>query len=216
MAEDIRSLMSPGGERDFYAGASADPGETVRASGGIPPGKKHAIVIGGMVVTALACVFALSRGAKGPGVADARQAQIELQVETAVKALDTVGKDDGKPPVRGADVAKSFYYQATERQVPISQLTGNPFVYKPPAAKPVVADPVRPVKPEPAPEDEPGQVTKLSLQSVLVGSQAPAAMISNNLLTRGQQINGWTLVEINPRSVVLERKGTTYVLTMAE
>ena len=39
-----------------------------------------------MVVATFACVFALSRGAKGPDVADAKQALIELQVETAVKA----------------------------------------------------------------------------------------------------------------------------------
>lgn len=208
--------MSSGGERAPYDGASAGAGENPRASGGGAATSKHALVIGGMVVATFACVFALSRGAKGPDVADAKQALIEQQVETAVKALDTVGKDDTAPAVRGGDVAKSFYYQAAERQVPISQLTGNPFVYKPPMVKPVTAETPRPAKPEPAPDEDSGAVTKLTLQSVLVGTQAPAAMISNNLLTRGQQINGWTLVEINPRSVVLERKGTTFVLTMTE
>ena len=214
MAEDIRSLMSPGGGGQSFADASADADGSAQAPRGPWGEQKHMLVVGGMVVVTVACVFLLSRGSAGPAVADAKQALIEQQVETAVKALDTVGSDDGKPAVRGADVAKSFYYQAAERQVPIARLKGNPFVYRPPVAKPVEPSPV--AKPEPAAEEEPGSVQKLTLQSVLVGSQAPAAMISNNLLTRGQQINGWTLVEINTRSVVLERKGTTYVLTMAE
>ena len=215
MAEDIRSLMSPGGGVQPFAGASAGASGQVDATRGLPAGKKHMLVIGAMVVATIVCVFALSRGAQGPGAADAKQALIEQQVETAVKALGTVGKEDGTPAVRGADVAKSFYYQAAERQVPIASLKSNPFIYTSPVAKPVSPTQAA-TKPEPVAEVEPSPAQKLTLQSVLVGSQAPAAMISNNLLTRGQQIYGWTLVEINTRSVVLERKGTTYVLTMAE
>ncbi|MCY2925074.1 MAG: hypothetical protein NT031_06475 [Planctomycetota bacterium] len=212
MAEDIRTLMGGGGQ--VFAEAPAEPHEPARASHAMAPGQKHNLAIAAMVVATVICVFALSRGAQGPALADAKQALIEQQVETAVKALDTVDKDDAKRSVRGADVAKSFYYQAAERQVPIANLKGNPFIYKPPVAKPI--EPARVAKPEPVAAEEPTAVQKLTLQPVLVGSQAPAAMISNNLLTRGQQINGWTLVEINNRSVVLERNGTTYTLTMAE
>jgi len=200
-------------------GASVATNPEAAPTGRSIPGGRHVFVIGSMAVVAIACVYGLSRGARGPTGADAKQSLIEQQVECAVKGFDAAGKADPKSVVRADDVAKSFYYQATERQVPLARLRGNPFVYKPaepkvgsaPASMPSPGDATPGKKPEPA------AVPKLLLQSVLVGSQGRAAMISDNLLTRGQQIDGWTVVEINSRSVVLEREGAARrVLTMPE
>jgi len=57
------------------------------------------------------------------------------------------------------------------------------------------------------------EVRKLRLQSVLVGRQT-AAMVSNNLLTTGQTINGWTVSRIEPREVELTWKDQKYVLEL--
>jgi hypothetical protein len=39
-------------------------------------------------------------------------------------------------------------------------------------------------------------------------------MISNQVLTVGQSIRGWTVVEITPRQVVLAWKSHRHILTM--
>ena len=57
-------------------------------------------------------------------------------------------------------------------------------------------------------------VHTLSLQSVVTGEHGTMAMISNNLLTVGQRIHGWTVSEIGPRHVVLAWKDRQHVLHM--
>ena len=53
----------------------------------------------------------------------------------------------------------------------------------------------------------------MRLQSILFGEQT-VAVISNNLLTEGQQIDGWTVTQIRRRSVTLKWKDKTFVLEM--
>jgi hypothetical protein len=53
----------------------------------------------------------------------------------------------------------------------------------------------------------------LKLQSVLSG-RTPTAMISNNVLTVGQTISGWTVAEIHPRYVVLTWETHKFELRM--
>ena len=59
---------------------------------------------------------------------------------------------------------------------------------------------------------------RMQLQSILSSTHGKrkVAMISNNLLTEGQRIDGWTVVQIQPRSVTLKWKDRTFVLRMPE
>ena len=59
-------------------------------------------------------------------------------------------------------------------------------------------------------------VKPLVLQSVLMGTRNASAMISGNLLAEGENIQGWTLQEINPRYVVLTWKEHKHVLKLPE
>jgi len=51
---------------------------------------------------------------------------------------------------------------------------------------------------------------------VLSGSSGRFATISNNLLTEGQTISGWTVSKIIPGEVVLTWRDQTHVLKMGE
>lgn len=153
----------------------------------------------------------------GPSKASADQVQTEQNVESALTSL-------AKPPVADKDVQTiidSFYGQARQRQIDMDHLHGNPFVFKNPT-------PITPTGPATKPAEAAAQpvntdrnaavvaVKLLSLQSVLTGSAGRLATISNNLLSEGQVISGWTVSKINPKDVVLTWRDQTYVLKMAE
>jgi len=108
----------------------------------------------------------------------------------------------------------TFYYEASQRQVPIAQLGRNAFVY----------GPARPALPGGGPAGQGdgaaasaymGAVANLQLQSVLSGPHGNKAMISNNVLSEGQAIEGWTVKRIASQEVILAREEVEYVLRMA-
>ncbi len=147
--------------------------------------------------------------------ASAEQSLTELQVDSALLNLATLDASHGK----AMEVVDTFYYQAKQRQIPLEEISRNPFVFKAPELPKPATQPAPKKQPAPlekikkAPQ-EMEEVKKLVLQSVLTGSRAPVAMISNNLLTEGQKISGWTLTKIDPRSVTLTWKDKTYILRM--
>jgi hypothetical protein len=57
------------------------------------------------------------------------------------------------------------------------------------------------------------EARKLSLQSTLLGS-SPRAMISRVLVSVGEKIQGFELVEIRSRQVTLRKDGVTVILEM--
>jgi hypothetical protein len=114
----------------------------------------------------------------------------------------------------------TFYYETSQRQIPADEMPGNPFEFKPPAAdKPV------PVATTTG-EGESNAVgakrlseameaaRQLRLQSILTGANGATAMISNNLLTEGQTIAGWTVKKIQGRQVTLTWNDQAYELKM--
>lgn len=61
---------------------------------------------------------------------------------------------------------------------------------------------------------EPGYpITNLELQAVIRGHR-PVAMINNKMYRPGQDIEGYTLVEVGDREAILKRGGTRYTLKL--
>ncbi len=196
------------------AEATTDPAAAGDGGSTKPSLSKANLLLATLFLAGLGGVYLLSlRG--GPAEASAEQQAVKMQVEAALTAIS------GAPKSRKArEVVESFYRAAADRQIPLKDLSGNPFVYSPPPR----LEPVKPEKPAPdqKSEEDPAarrlseameKIRDVQLQSVLMGS-TPTAMISNNLLTEGQTLQGWTVAEIDTRRVVLTWQGHRHVLTM--
>jgi hypothetical protein len=167
-------------------------------------------------------VLLVLRSGHAPAAASADQEAVEQQVDTALlqaKALAARRKNTGR------SIIERFYYQAEARQVPVEGVEGNPFRFRAPPRE--VPDPQPEETDAPAPQAETGTtaaarrralaaVRDLKLQSVMTGSRGRVAMVSNNLLTAGQSIHGWQVVDVGPRSVTLRWRDQIHRLTMRE
>ena len=182
-----------------------------------------AIIRGNMLLIALFAagllgVYLLSlRG--GPAKASAQQLQAQRQVDEALRSMSVVANGDDRS---AKSIVDTFYQEAKLRQIPLKKLKVNPFVFR----LNVMNDSVTPTPANPSglsvpTLDDPSSVIEavkqLSLQTILSGADGKAkAMISNNLLSEGQGIAGWTISKINPRDVVLTWKDQTYTLKLPD
>jgi hypothetical protein len=180
----------------------------------------------GLFLAGAAGVYGLSlRKGPAPALASAEQRLVEQQVDSAILRLSRDPKTVTSAPAAGRvtrELLRNFYEQAVQRQVPLKKLRKNPFFYVRAAA--VVTGPTTSPAPE-GPSLPPGgggsasiqaALAALRLQSVIMGrgGEGSAAIISNNLLTVGQSIEGFLLKSIGPESVVLTREGKDYELRM--
>jgi len=172
-----------------------------------------------LFVMGIAGIYLLSLRQQ-PEAASAEQKLTEREVDTVLSYLAT-SSGTATTAVKAKETVNAFYYQARQRQIPVDKLKMNPFVFE--ALAPAVAPPPPPpVKPKPQVVDEAAKeaddamarARSLVLQSVLRGGDGAVAMISNNVLTEGQTILGWTVAKIEPRSVTLTWKDRTCVLEM--
>ena len=163
----------------------------------------------------IACVYLVSlRG--GPAVASAQQRAEETHVQAVLAEWRARWERDKSRPGSRA-LAETFYYETKQRQMPLDGQKGNPFAFKAPPG--VVPEPV--ATPEPPPgvpannyADALAAAKQLRLQSVLAGPHGATAMISNNILTQGQVIAGWTIQKIEPESVTLVWQDKVFELSM--
>lgn len=153
----------------------------------------------------------------GPREASADETTMAAQVDAALTQLSSSATSKKDTEM----IVDTFYYEARQRQIPMSEMQRNPFVYQKPEEeiKPAIyQNEEKTVAEDPYQNQEADQalatVRKLNLQSVLTGSHGATAMISNNLLCEGQVINGWMVKQIGSREVVLTWKELTYVLKM--
>ena len=182
--------------------------------------KQGNVLLAVLFVAGIGCVYLLSLR-NGPARASAQQKDEELKVETA---LTQIRVRSAQPPAgRAANtnvLVDTFYYETRQRQIPAEELPDNPFEFTLPAAKQSLPVSV------PSEEGESNAVgakrlsealdavQQLKLQSVLAGTGGATAMISNNLLTEGQSIAGWTITKIEGRQVMLTWGDQTYTLKM--
>ncbi len=183
--------------------------------------KDNALVIG-LFFAGIAAVYLLSlRG--GPSEASAEQRAAEEQVESALDQLGRLPTGSAPGSKRAMEVVNTFYYEASQRQISPDHLRDNPFVFHPPTR----AEAPEKTTPDPQPQEDPRVAARekrlseavqaaksLHLQSILKGSDGAKALISNNLLSEGDLIQGWTIRRIEPKQVLLDWKDHTYVLEM--
>jgi hypothetical protein len=195
-----------------------EPNVIIADSAVAPPaaGRGRSLKQGNLLLAALFAagivgVYLLSLR-NGPAVASAQEQDNEAAVATALSELKVEAARQAKPSDKALALVDTFYYETRQRQVPLEHLAGNPFEYKPRASEnpsPLSAAatdageaPVENLRSTEAM----AAVRQLKLQSVLTGPHGATAMISNNLLTEGQAIQGWTVAKIDPREVTLTWK----------
>ena len=176
-----------------------------------------------MLVAAFAAGFVVLYGLRmrnGPASALADQNQVHAKVEAALNSLGTLPSEvDLQQKGTAKAIVNEFYTAARQRQVDRSALRGNPFQYESARAPEPTTAPAAPIQlRNEVPTDEKRAleaIKSFKLQSVLVGRQK-TAMISNNLVTEGSILAGWTVVRIGPREVELQWKDRTHELRMAK
>ncbi|MCJ7544016.1 MAG: hypothetical protein MUP47_05525 [Phycisphaerae bacterium] len=171
-----------------------------------------------LFAAALASVYLLSLR-HGPASAMAQEKAEDGQVETALAQWQARTEVAKRTAGTAADLVTTFYYETQQRQIPPERLAGNPFEFKPLSSAPAVPL-ASAAEPEPPGGDPSGTIDALSalkelrLQSVLAGPHGATAMISNNILTEGQVIRGWTIIKIEPESATLKWQDQTVELKM--
>jgi hypothetical protein len=232
--QDVKTSPAHTGTAHTGIGAEGDaaPTQTVEAGGQFTTGGGRSLQSIGRSVLGkgnllLACLFAagigciyLLRLGGGPQIASAQQQMNQSQVDSVLTAI---GSPAGAKDVSASSVVAAFYTQASQRQLPLDGLAINPFVYQPPPSKPMTpssttqpaaADDLAGKSAAQALEVQMQAAKSLTLQSVLMGKGGATAVISNNLLTEGQTIRGWTISRIGAKEVVLTWKEQSYTLKM--
>jgi len=201
--------------------------ESLDSTTDLPQGSALAWLKGNVVVAVMAAV---SVGVIGllavrfrPKAASAEEAQANDQFEATIAMLDMPSSvKDGK----AGTMTQAFYCEGERRQIPMAALSGNPFVFqKPDPPAEATSQPANSIKGttrrRSASENElrvkaMSAVRKLKLESVLMGPRGPMAMISSNLLSEGQILEGWTVSKIRPLAVVLTWRDQKHVLKIPE
>jgi len=178
---------------------------------------RGSLVLLGLYATGFLVLYALGIP-RGPKIVLGEQNLVYAKVDAALNLMDaqpSAGQLARKTNAKA--IVSDFYTAAKQRQIDRTRLAGNPFIFreKKPEAAPVE------IVTEAAPKDDvPAElkaamaaVKTLRLQSVLVGRQT-SALVSNNLITTGQTIKGWTVTRIGPREVELTWKDEKYVLEL--
>ena len=218
---------------------SASPYDTpAPPSGGeevVPPVGKKPRNMGQMNRATIALIALFLGGAamiyglslrKGPAEASAELQTAEAQVDSAILRLSTAPPKDPSEPMAGRvtrELLKNFCSQVKERQIPAQALQKDPFVFVPPP--PRLGTTISPrlareavVRTGPRQEslaEATRRFNGFNLQSIMMSPRGGGtAIISNNLLTAGQSIAGFTVKSIQPKAVVLTWKDKEFTLEM--
>ncbi len=199
--------------------ATPPPAMAIAEVAGIQSGKSKVslnavnLILIGLVAAGILSVYMLSLFS-GPAEASAEMQSNEARVDAALSKM-SAGVND-KDPIAMID---TFYYEARQRQIPLGQLHGNPFVFEASmglnSTSPMDHGPIK-GSARIQKQQAMGAVQSLVLQTVLKAEgDRTKAIISNNLVSEGQNINGWTVKSIQSKQVVLKWKDLEFVLKMA-
>jgi hypothetical protein len=158
---------------------------------------------------------------KGPAQASAQQQAAEQEVDMAILHLQR-GTTAPSESQDTRQLIQNFHRELAQRQIPLERLRKNPFAFVPPAPPPAGAiaqaeDPAVRAAVVNERESHDRAMTALKgfqLQSIIMGRSGGIAVISNNLLTMGQKIEGFVVKSIEPKRVVLSFQGKDYSLYM--
>lgn len=192
------------------------------ASSRLPGGlDRVTIMMGLLFFVGMAWVLWESQAAS-PQSANANDSANAIMIKAGLmdmKLLTVGGKDQDD---ESGKLAATFYLNVKERQIPLAGLKINPFVTTGCEAyteekTSVLAE----IKKEKVSDKSPVEIVappvdKMLLQSVLVMGGASSATISGVLITKGQIIGGWTVVEIHPTKVILQWRDRKYILEMSQ
>lgn len=231
MAQDTHSATTPtedpgfGGSTDLGGPEgpvpAAGPTESTGGLEAIASRLRGNWILVGLFAAGLASLYLMSLW-KGPAAASAEQIQVQSNVEEALSKL--IAAPLNTPGGKGTSaIVQTFYYDARQRQIPPDKLRNNPFVFRAAEVRPAPAPVPKVETPATKPVSDATELTEatnavktLTLQSVVMGTRRRAAIISNNLLTEGQTIQGWTVTEIQPKEVTLTWKDQKHVLRMSQ
>jgi hypothetical protein len=213
-------------------GPESDPESPAKgkgASDGQDPGSYRARTMRGnvMMVLLFAAAAALVYGLTlwgGPTTASAEQQAVELQVDSTILRLSSEANLAGGGGGRiSRQLLLQFYDEIGQRQIALGDLGKNPFRFVPPAGDaPVVTTPGEdqtPVDPQlggpmPTRDEMVARLNRLNLQAIQRAAGGAVAIISNNLVTEGQIIEGFTVKRISLKEVILTWNGEDFELCM--
>ena len=158
-----------------------------------------------------------------PASVDAEETRAEQQVDLAI-GLWGAPQQGGSLRESSQSLVESFYKDAGQRQIPLHELQDNPFAFLAPKGEPEdtpesagSSDDGGRTSPDQRRDNALTAVQLLELQSISARHDGTwMAQISDNLVTIGQTINGWTLTRIEPRHVVLTWGKETFELRIAD
>jgi len=182
--------------------------------------KRANLVLAGLFLAGMACVYMLSLHDEVTEAEPIEEARAAI-VDQAVKQFDQA-PPPGTGGVRGdqdlspIERARDMIAGTARRQVPLDNLKANPFVLVP----------NKPLAVKAKPSDKPKGITPgasavqkaeaLDLQSIVVSNNRSMAIISDRLVTVGQEVAGWRVEEIANGRVVLKFKDLAYVLRLKQ
>jgi hypothetical protein len=225
---DITAMNDEGGPAPGDPAASTGDARSQRKGAGRARMARGNLLLVLLFLAGGAVVYGLSRR-KAPAEATADQQIVEAQVDGVIDRFTKVGAGGAGQAEKGQvtrALLQSFYAEIAERQVPLRKLKKDPFVFVLPATAQPMPGTGRPGSAHvgSAADDAQEQTVQeaearfhgLHLQSIMMGqhSRQATAIISNNLVTVGQTVEGFTIKSINPKAVVLSWQGRQFVLEM--
>ena len=218
--ENLSETSIPTVDNRFAASPASSNGGVKTGGLGIKAIKSAGFTPVAFVIIGVVCVYGLHLRS-GPATASAEQQLVESEVDIALLKID-VGAIN-KRTKSGSDngILDTFHYEARQRQIPLSHLISNPFVFESPRSSLLQGLPefnqnskqYNAIAQDLTEAME--AVKQLKLQSILTNQQKAMAMISHNLIAEGGIINGWTVKSIKTREVVLQWRDRTYILEMS-
>jgi hypothetical protein len=113
---------------------------------------------------------------------------------------------------------KQFLKYPSVQQVPLGDLTGNPFRIAPSTEKTTASINLDAEREKKKREEERlavlRAVNNLQLQSVMSGGARSSCMINNALYTEGQQVEEFTVEKVSPNSVIVRYGSYRFELRM--
>ena len=133
------------------------------------------------------------------------------QFQTDPGGISGDTQDTDEPDISPVELAREMITGTAKRQVPLKELKSNPFLLAPGKRSEPKPEETKPVGLTPG-ATAVQRAEALQLQSTMIADDRSLAIISDRLLTVGQEIAGWRVQEIGNGQVILKQGDLTYVL----